>query len=91
MSITKEQVRLEIVEEMRRARVRNIPVRCMTGSHSYLNEGELGLVSPSEFSGGAGLLRRVECADFDADNYSGYGPLTKVKKAAKADSAGGAD
>ena len=89
MSITKEQVRLEIIEEMRAARIRNIPVRCVRGSCAFLNEGDIGLVSLQEFD--RGLLRRVECADFDADNYSGHGPLTKVKKAAKAESAGGAE
>lgn len=90
MSITREQVRLEMIDEMRARRIRKIPVRCIHAAAGFLKKGELGVVSQEEFSGNKAFLVRVECPDFDSENYPGYGPLTK-KKAVKADSAGGAE
>ena len=84
MSTREEMQRLDALREHKK---RSIPVKCVHHSFDYLTKGEVGLVSPEKLMFGRAFLKVVDCPEFDADNYPGYGKPTKKKKVKETDNA----
>ena len=72
---------IEAIEELRAKKIRNIPVKCISGQHLFLNEGEYGLASAEELGVNRAYIKPVQCDDFDVKAYAGHGPIKKKAKA----------
>ena len=72
---------IEAIEKLRAQKIRNIPVKCISGQHLFLSEGEYGLASAEEIGFNRAFIKPVQCDDFDMKAYAGHGPIKKKAKA----------
>lgn len=63
--------------KMLKANTPSIVVRCISGSHCGIAEGEVGIVSEVSYANNRAFLRRIECPEWDPKGFDGTQPLKK--------------